>query len=156
LSDVTSSNTFTQPQDPLKGWFIKLDKPANGLEKVLAKPAVFNQLVYFTTYTNTVTSNPCLIAGEAKLYVVEYLSGGGAVSTLDDNLIPSTPSGRSEPIKNTNGDGASGVPSAPVISVNMKGKASVIIGTTSGQISSRRASSLTTNREILYWREVVP
>jgi hypothetical protein len=49
-----------------------------------------------------------------------------------------------------------GAPSAPVISVDMKGKASVVIGTTSGQIYSAEAFSPTTNKVLLYWREVIP
>ena len=49
-----------------------------------------------------------------------------------------------------------GAPSAPVISVNMKGKASVVIGTTSGQIYSAPVFSPTTNKAIMYWREVIP
>jgi hypothetical protein len=43
-----------------------------------------------------------------------------------------------------------GASSTPVISVNMKGKASVVIGTTSGQIYSAPAFSPTTNKAIMY------
>jgi type IV pilus assembly protein PilY1 len=149
LKDVTSLNTFT-PDATKKGWYIKLEKQ---LEKVLAKPAVFNRLVYFTTYTYTESADLCAVGGVSKEYVVEYLSGGGALNVDDMSDILNPPSDfvhkRSQEI-------GSGAPSAPVITVNMKGKASVIIGTTSGQISSGEAFSLTTNREILYWREVVP
>ena len=148
LKDVTSLNTFT-PDATKKGWYIKLEKQ---LEKVLAKPAVFNRLVYFTTYT-TESADLCAVGGVSKDYVVEYLSGGGALNVDDMSDILNPPSDfvykRSQEI-------GRGAPSAPVILVNMKGKASVIIGTTSGQISSGEAFSPTTNREILYWREVVP
>ena len=95
---LNNYNSFTPVQDPsvcpgCKGWFIKLDKSRspnpNSLEKVLAKPVVFNQLVYFTTYTYTVSANPmCSTGGSGKVYIVEYRSGGGAASTLGDNLIP--------------------------------------------------------------------
>jgi len=154
LKDVTldKDNTFAVDATK-KGWYIKLEKSGKQLEKVLAKPAVFNRLVYFTTYTYTESADLCAVAGVSKDYVVEYLSGGGALNVDDMSDILNPPSGfvykRSQEI-------GSGAPSAPVVTVNMKGKASVIIGTTSGQISSGGGFSLTTNREILYWREVVP
>jgi len=69
------------------------------------------------------------------------------VDDLSDLL--GTPSARSKEI-------GSGAPSSPVISVNMKGKASVIIGETSGQIFSQGAFSPSTNKAIMYWREVIP
>jgi type IV pilus assembly protein PilY1 len=146
LSDVTDKNKFDQVSAP--GWYIQYPQLAKG-EKVLAKPAVFNRLVYFTTYTYTESADLCAVGGVSKDYIVEYLSGGGALA-VDDLLDLSGPAGaRSKEI-------GIGAPSTPVITVNMKGKASVIIGTTSGQISSGEAFSPTTNREILYWREVVP
>jgi type IV pilus assembly protein PilY1 len=150
LKDVTIDNTFTIDQTK-EGWFIQLEKTGKKLEKVLAKPVVFNQLIYFTTYTYTESADPCSVAGTAKAYIVEYRSGGGAASTLGDYAIPSTPSDRSVPI----GSGASGVPSAPVISVNSEGKASVTITTTMGQILSEKAFSPTAIKAPLYWREVV-
>jgi type IV pilus assembly protein PilY1 len=144
LEDVTSNNTFVSDQTK-KGWFIMLAKG----EQVLAKSAVFYQLVYFTTYTYIKSNDPCLVDSIATLYIVEYLSGGGAYLVDELSDLGKTPSHRSEVI-------GVGVPSAPVISVNMKGKASVIIGTTSGQVFSKEAFSPTTNKELLYWREVMP
>lgn len=147
LKDVTvyEDQIFKTPEEPLKGWYIKLGKA----EKVLAKPTVFGNLVYFTTYTYTSTDE-CKAAGEATLYVLEYLSGGGAL-VLDDYL-QGIPSARSQAI----GTGNEGMPSAPVISVNLKGKATLTIGTTSGKILSKGVLSPVTNKEILYWREVIP
>jgi hypothetical protein len=117
------------------------------VEKVLAKPAVFNRLVYFTTYTYTETADPCSIAGEAKLYIVEYLSGGGAltVDELSDLTGPAVE--RSKTI-------GAGIPSAPVISVNTRGKAWIVIGTTTGQVFSDQAFSSSPGKTLLYWREV--
>ncbi len=141
-------NTFVGVTDPQKGWFIQLEKAGGKHEKVLAKPTVFNRLVYFTTYTYKQTNDPCRVDGDAKLYIVEYLSGGGALLVDEITDFSLTPSERSKMI----GDG---IPSAPVISINLKGKASIIIGTTSGQISSQKGFSSTTNKGLLYWREVV-
>ncbi len=145
LKDVTvyTDLRFVTPQDPVKGWYIKLASS----EKVLAKPAVFSGLVYFTTYTYT-SKDECKAAGEGALYIVQYLSGGGALVLAD--YLQGKPSGRSQDI----GTGSEGVPSAPVISVNSYGKATVTIGTTSGQILSREIHSPSTNKGILYWREV--
>jgi len=150
LSDVTPMNTF----DPtsLKGWYIKLGKSAGTpgtLEKVLARPSVFNRLVYFTTYTYTGAANPCTVAGEGRLYIVEYLSGGGALTVDDLNDLAGPPSSGSTPI-------GFGIPSPPTISVNLKGKASVNVGTTSNQILSEEIFSPATSKEIIYWREVIP
>lgn len=148
LSNVTHSNTFKQDQKT-NGWYIKLEKTGKRLEKVLAKPTVFNKLLYFTTYTYDDKGDPCSVAGDAKLYIVEYLSGGGALAVDELADLSGTPSERLKII-------GSGVPSAPVITVNIQGKDSVIVGTTSGQAHSDKVFSPTTTKEILYWREVIP
>jgi len=149
LSDVTNSNTFNQVQDPYKGWYIRLYKEGISLEKVLGKPVVFYHLLYFTTFTYAESVNPCYAGGSANLYVIEFRSGGGALTVDDLSDLTGPASERSREI-------GVGVPSAPVITVNMKGNASVIIETTSGQVFSQAAFSPTTNREVLYWREVIP
>jgi len=145
LKNVSSDNTFDPPSDPpYKGWYIKLSKN----EKVLAKATVFYNLVYFTTYSPTEDPDPCTVGGTARLYIVEYLSGGGALAVDESSDLGGPASDRSKII-------GSGIPSDAVISVNQKGKASVIVGTTSGQVISQQAFSPTTNKEFLYWREVI-
>jgi type IV pilus assembly protein PilY1 len=147
LRDVTNLFTFS-PDRTMKGWFIKLEKTGKRLEKVLGKATVFNKLLYFTTYFYNERSDPCSVAGDARLYVVEYVSGGGAF-VLEDYLQGIRPEQRSKVI-------GSGVASSPVITVNMKGQDTVIVGTTSGQIYSAKAHSPATIKETLYWREVIP
>jgi Tfp pilus tip-associated adhesin PilY1 len=147
LLDVTSLNTFSQTS--LKGWYITLGKSTGRLEKVLAKPTIFNRLLYFTTYTYTGATNPCTVAGEAKLYVVEYLSGGGALAVNDLSDLAGSPSSRSTEI-------GAGVPSAPTISVNLRGRASVNLGTTSNQVFSDEVFSPASTKEVIFWREVIP
>ena len=139
-------NTFTKVVDPYKGWFIKLDKTDGKHEKVLAKPAVFSRLVYFTTYSFKQTNDPCKVSGDAKLYIIEYQSGGGAILVNDYSDLLGTASDRSKII-------GEGIPSSPVISVNMDGEASIIVGTTSGQIFSQKVFS--PNKKFFYWREVI-
>jgi len=148
LTDVTNTNTFIQPLDPIKGWFIKLSKEDKSVEKVLSKPSLFNHLLYFTTYTNQPTKDLCSNTSVAKLYVVEYLSGGGALNVDDQAELSGNPLDRSVEIGN-------GAPSAPVISINTKGNATLIIGTTLSQLFSKVALSPTTNKSLLYWREVI-
>ena len=110
---------------------------------------VFNRLVYFTTYTYTQTSDPCSVLGEARLYIVEYLSGGGAFGVDEMSDLGGTPGDRSTKF-------GVGIPSSPVIRLDVTGKASVIIGSTSGQVYSANAFSLSSNKQLLYWREVTP
>jgi len=157
LANVTATNTFTI--DPLrKGWYIELSKG----EKVLAKPAVFRELVYFTTYSPKTSTDPCIRAGNAAFYIVEYLSGGGAFD-LGEYLV-GNPSDRSAVI-------GEGIPSTPVISVGSKGDAVVIVRTTSGGGGPGSGSGGGPGRgaggggatappdenpkKVLYWREVV-
>lgn len=146
LADVTSTNTFTQDSTK-KGWFFILAKASDRLEKVLAKPMVFNRLVYFTTYTYTQTSDPCSVLGEARLYIVEYLSGGGALTVDEMSDLGGTAGDRSKKF-------GVGIPSSPVIKLDVTGKASVIIGSTSGQVYSEKAFSPSSNKQFLYWREI--
>ena len=147
LSNVTWVNTFNQ--DPLKkGWYIQLEKTGQKSEKVLAKPAIFNRLLHFTTYVYTETADPCSVTGSAKLYTVEYLSGGGALEFSDQLYADGRTSERSREI-------GAGIPSAPVVSVDAKGKATVNIGTTSGQVFSRAVNSPSITKRIISWREVL-
>ncbi len=148
LSNVTFSNTYAQ--DPTKkGWYIQLEKSGDRSEKVLAKPAIFNRLVYFTTFTYVDTADPCTVSGISRLYIVEYLSGGGATNFSDQSYLNETTSQRTIEI-------GTGVPSSPVISINLKGQATVIIGTTSGQVFSQQIFSPAKLKDLLYWRKVTP
>jgi type IV pilus assembly protein PilY1 len=147
LRNVTNLFTFS-PDRTRKGWYIKLESTGKRLEKVFGKPTVFNKLLYFTTYFYNDKADPCSVAGDARLYVVEYVSGGGAF-VLEDYLQGKKPEHRWETI-------GSGVGSSPVITVNMRGQDSVIVGTTSGQVFSTKAHAPSTLKETLYWREVIP
>jgi len=147
LLDVTSSNTFSPTSKD--GWYLRLEKSAQKSEKVLAKPVVFNKLVYFTTYVYTASANPCSVSGEGKLYITEYLSGGGALEVDELTDLERNPSQRSEKI-------GVGIPSPPVIKVDLEGKASVTIATISGQLFSKQIFSPSKSKGILYWREVIP
>jgi len=79
----------------------------------------------------------------------KYLSGGGALLVDDLSDLLGTPTIRSKEI-------GGGAPSSPVITVNLKGKASVIIGTTLGKVYSAQIFSMQKMKDPLYWREVIP
>jgi len=149
LTEVTPDvkNTFT-PALSKYGWYFLLERSGRQLEKVLARPAVFDNLVYFTTYTYTPARDLCSVAGVSKEYIVEFRSGGGALNVDDLSDLSGLTSERSRVI-------GTGAPSAPVISVSIKGGASVIIGSTSGQIYSKKAFSSGSLKQLLYWREVI-
>ncbi len=148
LTEVTADvhNTFT-PALSKYGWYFLLDKTGRELEKVLARPAVFDNLVYFTTYTYTPAHDLCSVAGISKEYIVEYRSGGGALNVDELSDLSGPTSERWRVI-------GTGAPSAPVISVSIKGGGSVIIGATSGQVYSSEAFSSGSFKQLLYWRDV--
>jgi Tfp pilus tip-associated adhesin PilY1 len=149
LQEVSSVNTFTA--DPTKkGWYLILEHSAQLVEKVLARPVVFNNIVYFTTYAYRGKATGCSVEGDARLYELYYKTGGGALNVDELTDLSGTPS--TERYKKI----GYGVPSNPVISVNMKGQATVIIGTTNSQVYSQDAFSSGTGKSILFWREVIP
>ncbi len=76
LENITSSgSTYSGTGD---GWYINMTGQG---EKILADPAVFGGVVYFTTYTPPTGNDPCAQGGTAKLYGVDYTTGAGEIST---------------------------------------------------------------------------
>jgi len=147
LTDVTLTNTYDKTLT--KGWFIRL---VDENEKMLARPMVYNRIVYFTTYAYS-GKDPCKAAGTGRLYSAEYLSGGGSANLSEDAYLTGVLSKASDRFVITTG---SGLPSAPVITISTTGVASVIVGSVSGQFTSKKALSPPRPNEILYWREVIP
>ncbi len=147
LSNVTSNNTYTK--DPLKmGWYIKLEKGPNNSEKVWERPVVFNQLLYFSSYTYATSGNPCEIEGFGTLYCLEFQSGGGAWAVTKLSDLSGTPSDRSIPL-------TSGAPSNPVISVSLSGQATINTSVMGGRINSRQIFSPPQSKSVVYWREII-
>jgi hypothetical protein len=148
LQEISSVNTFT-PDPTKKGWYMILELSAQLVEKVLAKPVVFDNIVYFTTFAYKGNATGCSIDGDARLYMLYYQTGGGALNVDELIDLKGTPSSQRY-IKI-----GQGVPSNPVISVNNKGKASIVIGTTNNQVFSQEAFSSSEGKSLLYWREVI-
>ena len=144
LKNVTGNNTFQRPPDSYKGWYIRLE----GKEKVLAKPTIFHHLLYLTTYTPKEDPEPCTVGGQARLYILQYLSGGGAHDVDELADLMGSAGTRWKVI-------GAGAPSDPVITVNQQGQSSVIAGNTSGGAFTMETFDDTINKRILYWQEVV-
>lgn len=147
LQEISSVNTFT-PNPAKKGWYMILERSSQLVEKVLARPVVFDNIVYLTTYAYKGNATGCSIEGDARLYMFYFETGGGALNVDDLTDLKGTPSSQRY-IKI-----GQGVPSNPVISVNNKGVASIVIGTTNNQVFSQQAFSSGTGKSLLYWREV--
>jgi hypothetical protein len=147
LINVTSggNNSFIPPAEPKKGWYIRL---TNVKEQALAKPVVYNNLVYFTTFSPKEDADICTTGGTARLYVMYYLSGGGALEVDAVSDFDGSAGTRSKII-------GSGLPSAPSITINSQGQATIIVGTTESQVYSQEAFSPASNKAMLYWRDVL-
>lgn len=139
LENITTG-TYAD-EDSKHGWFINL---AGHGEKILGEPAVFGGVVYFTTYTPASGGNPCDQAGDAKLYAVNYMTGGGIFESGDRSM-----------------DIGSGIPTSPVISLKPSDGSPDLYVTVSGGsgegASTRRASldprNVANRTNVLYWKD---
>ncbi|SHI49510.1 type IV pilus assembly protein PilY1 [Malonomonas rubra DSM 5091] len=135
----------TSNSDTYYGWYIKLVNPeiddngdeiqAKYGEKVLSVPKVFNNVLYFTTYTPITPSDaddPCAgQLGPSLLYAVTADTAEAVYNfyegndTVDDETGETTPVlARQDRALNV-GDG---IASEPLIMVNSKGAVSVMVG----------------------------
>ena len=141
LENITSSgSTYSGTGD---GWYINMTGQG---EKILADPAVFGGVVYFTTYTPPTGNDPCAQGGTAKLYGVDYTTGAGEISSTGD---------RSMTI-------GTGIASAPIVSLGPGNTTTPdLYVTTSGGggtgASTQRVNftppSLANRNNLLYWRD---
>ncbi|MBI3013667.1 MAG: hypothetical protein HYY65_01075, partial [Candidatus Tectomicrobia bacterium] len=146
LSDVSGTNTFSEPAAPFKGWFVSM---AAG-EKVLSRPTVFNQIAFFSTYTPTVSADPCVRGGTSKLYALHFLSGGGATNVAavqSSGFTAAALSARAISV-------GTGLASSPVVSVGADGSVIVTVGTSDGQVIGSTGLSTGSLKTLLNWREV--
>lgn len=141
ISDLDNITSGTYSLSSSKsGWYINLSGSG---EKVLADSVVFGGVVYFTTYTPASGGNPCEQAGDAKLYAVNYVTGGGEIAGARSTDI------------------GTGIPSAPVISINpVSGSADLYVTVSGGSgtgASTTRASltppGLSSRTNLLYWKD---
>jgi type IV pilus assembly protein PilY1 len=142
LTNVTSgSGTVTQ------GWYVVL---ANN-EKVLSASDVFNNAVFFTSFT-PVTAAACGTGGgDAKLYAVNLDTGDAAINLTSGAVV--SPGQAAYTAAKAIG---TGIPSRPIVIINQSGNVGnpfVITGTTNQQISSTPVPQVAIRR-LVAWREV--
>ena len=106
ISGDTSYPVYDPTSTTYHGYYITLSGTA---EKILAAPVVYDQKVYFTTYTPS--SVACDQNGIAKLYVINYLTGAGELSSGSGSGSGTSSAGRSENV-------GYGIPAGAVISSN--------------------------------------
>lgn len=95
LENITSDTYDNSSTNP--GWYMNL--PGGG-EKILADPTVFGGVLYFTTFMPDQTGDPCAYGGDATLYGMDYVTGGGAFDEGERSMVV-----------------GSGVATAPVLSL---------------------------------------
>jgi Tfp pilus tip-associated adhesin PilY1 len=142
LTNVTSgSGTVTQ------GWYVAL----NSNEKVLAEADIFNNAVFFTSFTPTTAATCSNSSGTAKLYSVNLTTGDAALN-LATGAVATAGTGALAAAKTI----GSGIPSRPEIVITNSGNSGspyAITGTTNREIVSTQVPSVA-RKGLLAWREV--
>jgi hypothetical protein len=140
LENITGS-TYTDNASK-NGWYINL---AGSGEKCLSDSSVFAGTIYFTTYTPVGSGgDPCNQAGTAKLYALSYIEGAGSL----------TGNARSMTL-------GSGIPTAPILSMNPYSKTPDLYVTVSGGAgigsSTQRANvnppAISNRTNLIHWRD---
>ena len=112
-------------------------------EKVLAAADVFDQVVFFTTYTPESTSKCEKETGTSRLYAVRM---GDAEPALDFDT------GKEDSTGDRYEEVGGGIPSEPKVMVGETADVA-IVATTEGEVSSVSMPPSET-KELRYWREV--
>ncbi len=136
LENITSS-IYTDSEDK-RGWYMNL---AGSGEKILADPAVFGNVAYFTSYFPPSGGDPCSQTGTANLYAVNYVSGGGILGGGSRSMSIGT-----------------GIPTAPVLSFKPgggSGSPDLYVTVSSGGAFRvpMNPPTLANRTNILYWRD---
>jgi len=149
-SDLANATTAAPDIVTKKGWYVQLAST----EKVVAAADIFNQVIYFTTFTpNASAASACGTGGTAKLYAVQMLTGFAALNWADGSVLGSTATAAS--VRGiTIGEG---MPTGSTVSVTDTSDAVFavsIAGKSDGSLSILPAPAPANMRRILYWREV--
>jgi type IV pilus assembly protein PilY1 len=147
ITESSLTNVSSGTGNVTQGWYVVL----NGNEKVLSASDVFNNAVYFTTFTPATTITCGSSGGNAKLYAVNLTTGDAAINLSSGTTMEAGQSA----LLNAKGIGT-GIPSRPVVTIQQTGNTGnpyVITGTTNRQIMSTPAPPLATKR-LVAWREV--
>ncbi|HEY2387734.1 MAG TPA: PilC/PilY family type IV pilus protein [Candidatus Binatia bacterium] len=156
LIDVTSdvrqngSSSETSLKTAIKnasGWFIQLN--ANPGEKVLASPTAFFS-IFFSTFTPV--SGACNAGGDARLYTLNYATGGIPDSSVQD---PDGPSGPGQPPTVSTGMRVDiigkSIPTELTVTIQKTSSAGFIAS--SGAVGQPPLAALPNNVTPISWRE---
>ncbi|MHB9097955.1 MAG: pilus assembly protein [Syntrophales bacterium] len=147
VQNITSEGSTYNESGGSQGYYLNLTGQG---EKMLAEPTVFGGVVYFTTYTPPAGNDPCEQGGVAKLYGVNYQTGGAALP-----LTPDAP-----PVRTT--EIGTGIASAAVISLKPAGETTpdLYVTTSGGGGTGAQTQRLNfdppgaANRtNMLYWKD---
>jgi len=167
LTDVTVNLGFSSlvagTATPTQyGWFVNLgsivnsgthganaaDTYGHNAEKVLSDPLVFNNIVYFSTFTPN-PADPCNGGGIARVYGINiYNATAGMFAVPGDSS-----SGRvAHYVYAGNPEG--GIPSSPSLSIYPSGQSSIFVGFSTGAIKEIKIDSPEHYKTIKSWKEV--
>jgi type IV pilus assembly protein PilY1 len=122
------------------GWYFNFSGSG---EKVLGEPVIFEKRLYFTSYVPANGSNPCEQGGDAKLFVVDYITGAG-------KFVEGEVAARSVSV-------GSGIATSPIISRNPYGGTDVYVSvsqSTGGPHAAKVNAPTDTgglNNSLIYW-----
>ena len=141
LENVTSS-TYADT-DEKRGWYLVL--AGNG-EKVLAEPAIFGGVAYFTSYIPSTGGDVCQQGqGTANLYALGYLTAASATGTGTRSIRVGF-----------------GIPTAPIVSIKPGGTGTpdLYVTVSSGDYTSTRTvkaavspPGVSNRANMLFWRD---
>ena len=148
IKDVTSTNVAAP-----RGWYIVLGQT----EAIFAPPNVFNEIVFFTSFTPDHDGVCAPGAGNARLYALHAWSGQAAIDFATGTARPSMaasasrfkPLGRGVPATPIVVTMPPVVPGTPVVS-------SVVTATSNQQLSSTTIPAPPFLKQVKSWRERMP
>jgi Tfp pilus tip-associated adhesin PilY1 len=155
LSSVISSNdntlTGTIDQPPQRVGSPTFRSPT----KVLSDVVVFNNNLFFTTFTSN-TTNLCAGGGDARLYAINTglaeAIPGASMTAGAGGLLPDSGTARVRSRLLAGG----GIPSSPVISMSASGGARLYVGTTNtASVLSFAVDAPPVFKKIKSWKEYV-
>jgi len=147
LTEASIMNVTGGSGTPTQGWYVVL----NSNEKVISSADVFNNSVFFTSFTPNSTISCTNIGGIAKLYAVNLTTGDASVNLTNGETLSSGQSA----LVNAKNIGT-GIPSKPSVVITPNGNSGspyVITGTTNRQITNTPAPPLPI-KKLMAWREV--
>jgi hypothetical protein len=146
LSDINQT-TFGTVGNTQNGWF--MDMP-NTNEKILARPVVFNDQLFFTSFVPTM--NLCGGGGIARLYGLRlnHRAAVGTAASVGAGVLEVTGlSGRQRSFILQGG----GIASTPVISMSQDQGAVLYLGTTNSGMQAIKVDSPSAFKKLKSWKE---